>query len=482
MLFNSFQFLLFFLIVTPCYYLTPQAWRWLLLLLASCWFYAAFIPAYLLVLFAVILIDYTAGRLMEFTAGRKRKALLAMSIAGNLGVLVIFKYYNFFVDNVDQLLAAMGLHTRAFPLWHILLPIGLSFHTFQAMSYTLEVYKGRWRPEKHFGIYALYVMFYPQLVAGPIERPARLLPQFYQRHSFEPDGIALGLKKMLWGLFLKVVVADRLSIYVNYIHFRPELHSRIALITAATFYSFQLYCDFAGYSLIAIGAARTMGFSLSENFRRPFLSSSLREFWTRWHISLSTWFRDYLYFPLGGSRHSLLRTCFNITVVFLLSGLWHGANWTFVAWGLFHALVLVVETVIRRPDGGRPAGRGEVARRRRLWRMPGILYSFSVWTFSLILFRSVSLPKAEAFIERLFAAGTPWIIPADFDVRTTLIYSVFGIACVLAADIGKEFTKGRDLFMYHRKATVRITAYVTLAIMILMLGVFDGGQFIYFQF
>jgi alginate O-acetyltransferase complex protein AlgI len=476
MLFNSFQFLLFFLHVTPCYYLTPQAWRWLLLLLASCWFYAAFIPAYLLVLFAVILIDYTAGRLMEFAAGRKRKALLAMSMAGNLGVLVIFKYYNFFVDNVDQLLAAIGLPLRAFPLWHIILPVGLSFHTFQAMSYTLEVYKGRWRPEKHFGIYALYVMFYPQLVAGPIERPARLIPQFYQRHPLDFDGVALGLKKMLWGLFLKVVVADRLAIYVNYIHFRPELHSRIALITAALFYSFQLYCDFAGYSLIAIGAARTMGFSLSENFRRPFLSSSLREFWTRWHISLSTWFRDYLYFPLGGSRTGILRTCCNITVVFLLSGLWHGANWTFVAWGLFHALILIAETLIRRAYGGDPV------QRRRRWRIAGILYSFSIWTFSLILFRAISLEKAATFIERLFAPGTPWVISADFDVRTTLIYSVLGIAFVLAADIGREFAKGRNLFMYHRKTTVRVTAYVTLVVMILLLGVFDGGQFIYFQF
>ncbi|MDP4149275.1 MAG: MBOAT family O-acyltransferase [Bacteroidota bacterium] len=476
MLFNSFQFLLFFLIVTPCYYLTPQAWRWLLLLLASCWFYAAFIPAYLLVLFAIILIDYTAGRLMEFASGRRRKALLAMSIAGNLGILVIFKYYNFFVDNVDQLLAGMGLHTRAIPFWHIILPIGLSFHTFQAMSYTLEVYKGRWRPEKHPGIYALYVMFYPQLVAGPIERPARLIPQFYQRHPLDFDGLALGLKKMLWGLFLKVVVADRLAIYVNYIHFRPELHSRIALITAALFYSFQLYCDFAGYSLIAIGAARTMGFSLMENFRRPFFSASLREFWTRWHISLSSWFRDYLYFPLGGSRYGTGRTCLNISVVFLLSGLWHGANWTFVAWGLFHALILVVETLIRRLEGGNPA------RRRRRWRIPGILYTFSVWTFSLILFRASSVQKAGTFIERLFAPGTPWIIPGDFDVRTTLIYSVFGIVCVLAADIGKEFGKGSALFMYHRKATVRISAYVTLVVMILLLGVFDGGQFIYFQF
>jgi alginate O-acetyltransferase complex protein AlgI len=516
MLFNSFSFLLFFLVVTPLYYLTPFKLRWLLLLLASCYFYASFIPAYLLVLFAIIIIDYFAGRLIESASVenpaarasvggltspassiapssqastfRRKKFFLILSLAANLGVLAVFKYYNFFVANTNDLLALLHIHTRSFPLWTLALPIGLSFHTFQAMSYTIEVYKGNSAAEKHFGIYALYVMFYPQLVAGPIERPGKLLPQFRERHLPDYSGIAAGLKQMAWGLFMKVVVADRLAIFVNYVYSHPGSHGRLALLTASFFYSFQIYCDFAGYSLIAIGAARTMGFTLSENFRRPYFSASLRNFWSRWHITLSSWFRDYLYIPLGGSHTGALRYACNIAVVFLLSGLWHGANWTFVIWGLLHGLIILIESFssrlrrsrLRRSAFSRPVL--AASNPHPPSRLPGILYSFSLVTLLWIFFRSPDLHGAMVFLNRIFSPHTPWQIAGEFEERSLMLYSLFGIGCILAADMQKEFLSGKTLLLDHKKPGVRLAACIGLVLMIVLLGVFNGSQFIYFQF
>jgi D-alanyl-lipoteichoic acid acyltransferase DltB (MBOAT superfamily) len=267
---------------------------------------------------------------------------LGLSIVSNLAVLFIFKYHNFFVENLRLISANISSSPVIFNIWKWALPIGLSFHTFQAMSYTIEVYRGNQKAERHLGIYALYVMFYPQLVAGPIERPQNLIPQFYEKQNVNYDGIIAGLKLMLWGYFMKVVVADRLGIYVDYVFRDVAFHSRLSLLTAVFFYSFQIYCDFAGYSLIALGSARTMGYTLSTNFNRPYLALSLRDFWQRWNITLSRWFRDYLYYPLGGSRVMLSRYIFNVIVVFILSGLWHGANWTFVVWGLLHGMYILM--------------------------------------------------------------------------------------------------------------------------------------------
>lgn len=470
MIFNSFQFLIFFIVVTPLYYITPFKWRWLLLLIASCYFYASFIPAYLLVLFAVITIDYIAGRLIESSIGKKRRLFLIMSLIANLGLLAIFKYYNFFVDNVNELLGLCHIRTITFPYWQMALPIGLSFHTFQAMSYTVEVYRGNQPAERHFGIYALYVMFYPQLVAGPIERPQELLYQFRERHTADYDGITDGLKKMLLGMFMKVVVADRLAIYVNYVYAHAEWHSRLALLTAVFFYSFQIYCDFAGYSLIAIGAARTMGFTLSDNFRQPYLTSSLTDFWRRWHITLSRWFRDYLYIPMGGSRTGTLRYVFNILVVFLLSGLWHGANWTFIVWGLLHGLIILFERFSRGKKTGNKAG------------ITGMLCSFILVSLCWIFFRAASMADAFTIIHRIFSSATPWQIPGEFEERALLIYSLFGIGCILAIDIQKEFFGEKHLLLYHKNTNIRMAAVISLSVLILLLGVFDGRQFIYFQF
>jgi alginate O-acetyltransferase complex protein AlgI len=341
MLFNSLQFLLFFVIVTMLYFELPYKWRWLLLLIASCYFYMVFVPIYILILGFIIVIDFSAGLLIE-RYNRHKKTFLILSLLVNIGTLGLFKYYNFFIQNFN----------KAFQFWHIdnsfslldwALPIGLSFHTFQAMSYTIEVYRGRQEAEKHFGIYALYVMFYPQLVAGPIERPQNILHQFRENHTADWARIKSGLALMLQGFFKKIVIADRLAIVVDAAYSQPDSTNGLSLAIATIFYAFQIYCDFSGYSDIGIGAARVMGFRLMTNFNMPYLASSVTEFWQRWHISLSSWFRDYVYIPLGGNQVKTSRWIFNIAIVFLISGLWHGANWTFIVWGVLHGFYVIIE-------------------------------------------------------------------------------------------------------------------------------------------
>lgn len=471
MLFNSFYFLLFFPAVTVLYFLLPHKWRWLHLLIASCLFYCAFIPVYILILFFTIIIDYIAGLYIETAEGKKRKQYLIVSIIANVGVLAVFKYCNFFLDNANQVLEALHIGTRPIPLLDIILPIGLSFHTFQAMSYTIEVYRGNQKAEKHLGIYALYVMFYPQLVAGPIERPQNILHQFRERHYFDPGDMAKGLRLMLWGFFMKVVVADRLAQYVNAAYGNVTEHNGTTLLLATFLFSFQIYCDFAGYSYIAIGAARSMGFRLMTNFNRPYLATSVATFWKRWHISLSTWFRDYVYIPLGGSRVGRSRHFINLMIVFLLSGLWHGANWTFVIWGGLNGLYLIGESIL-------VPGRANMGKRSLLHRCGSILFTFLLISFSWIFFRAASVTEAFTIIGKI---GTE-TGSLPFLSWGTLVYSFIGLAVLLLTDNSRERLHGHWYFAEHPKTWVRMAWCIAIILMIVLLGVFDGGQFIYFQF
>ncbi|MGV3641211.1 MAG: MBOAT family O-acyltransferase, partial [Adhaeribacter sp.] len=347
MLFNSLEFLVFFLLVTGAYFSTPGRYKWVLLLAASSVFYLYFKVVYLFILYATIAISYAAGRAMD-RPGRAgwRRLFLFLGVAANLGVLAFFKYFPFFSAQLAGLGAWAGLGLDQ-PLADILLPIGLSFHTFQAISYLLEVYYRRQPAERHPGVFSLYVMFYPQLVAGPIERPQHLLPQLHAPKGFDLDRVASGLQRMLWGFFKKVVLADNLAGVVDQVYDQPGGLEGLPLLLATLAFAFQIYCDFSGYTDIALGCARVMGFSLVENFRFPYSSASVAEFWRRWHISLSNWFRDYVYIPLGGSRRGLLITCRNLVLVFLLCGIWHGASWNFVVWGLLHGFYLVVEALFR---------------------------------------------------------------------------------------------------------------------------------------
>ncbi len=485
MLFNSFTFLIFFPVVVTIYFVMPHRFRWAWLLAASCYFYMAFIPVYILILFFTIAIDYVAGILIENAQGKKRKSLLVMSIIANVGVLAIFKYYNFLGANANAIADVFHL-PYDFPLLSIILPIGLSFHTFQAMSYTIEVYRGRQPAERHLGVYALYVMFFPQLVAGPIERPQNLLHQFYENHVLEYDRVTAGLRQMAWGLFMKVVIADRLARYVNVVYNEPTNFQGLTLVVATIFFAFQIYCDFAGYSHIAIGAARVMGFRLMQNFDRPYLSRSIAEFWSRWHISLSTWFRDYVYIPLGGNRVARSKWYFNLFMTFLLSGLWHGANWTFVIWGGLNGFYLIF-SLGSKDIRARIASAFGLAGKPRLHTVFSVLVTFTLACIAWVFFRANNMTDALHVLRGAIAMPTlhqlvPDLVRAEGISKFEVGYSFFLIAALMAVEL---WSKKADLIrgFLTQPVWVRWPAYYAICMAIWLLGIStEAKAFIYFQF
>jgi len=495
LLFNSIEFLIFFPIVTILYFLLPHKWRWLLLLLASCMFYMAFIPVYIFVLFATIIVDYSAGLLMERSIGRRRQIYLVVSIVFTIAILFVFKYFNFFNTNI-ALIANFFHWNYPIEALKIILPIGLSFHTFQSMSYVIEVYRGKQKVERNFGIYALYVMFYPQLVAGPIERPQNLLHQFYEPHYFEYQRAIDSLKLMIWGLFKKVVIADRLAILVNHIYGNPSGYTGIPLIVATLFFAIQIYCDFSGYSDIAIGSAQFMGFKLMDNFNRPYFSKSIAEFWKRWHISLSTWFRDYLYIPLGGNRVSNHRWYYNLFITFLISGLWHGANWTYIIWGALNGFYLIfgIWTEKIREKAADLIG---LSRYPLIYKYTKVAITFSLVCFAWIFFRASNVFDALYIISHILSGTAETIrnmISGDYAVaRSLLVGKGLGLP-INEILLGSLFTALLIAFHYiQRHGSIRHmlsekpiyfrwAAYYLIVITILVFGVFNKSQFIYFQF
>ncbi len=476
MLFNSINFVFFFIIVTGLYFAIPHKYRWFLLLIASCYFYMAFVPIYILILGFTIVVDYFVGIWLENAVGKNRKILLVLSLIANIGVLAVFKYYNFLNDNLSLFLNDLGYHNSIKNL-SILLPIGLSFHTFQAMSYTIEVYRGNHKAERHFGIYSLYVMFYPQLVAGPIERPQNILYQFREKHPFVYTNVVEGLKLMLWGFFKKIVIADRLAIYVNAIYNNPTHHNGPTFMVATIFFAFQIYCDFSGYSDIAIGTARVMGFKLVTNFKRPYLSKNISEFWKRWHISLSTWFKDYLYISLGGNRVSIPRWYFNLIFVFTVSGLWHGANWTYIVWGALNGFYLVFAIVMEKFNKKFNHVIG-LNKTPLLNQTLQIITTFLLIAFSWIFFRANSFDDALLIVKKIF------IFKGEifYEKPSLVIYSVVGILFLLVVEFHQEYFPQKFPLMNNKSWVIRNLSYAFLIIIILMVGVFDSGQFIYFQF
>jgi D-alanyl-lipoteichoic acid acyltransferase DltB (MBOAT superfamily) len=437
----------------------------------------AFIPVYILILGFTIIVDYFAGIYIERVQGKKRKYFLIASIFANVGILAIFKYYNFLNNNLSVFLNHIG-YMNHIPNLSMLLPIGLSFHTFQAMSYTIEVYRGHQKAEKHFGIYALYVMFYPQLVAGPIERPQNMLHQFHEKHIFDYMRIVNGLKQMVWGFFKKIVIADRLALYVNAIYNNADQHNGITLLVATIFFAFQIYCDFSGYSDIAVGAAQVLGFKLMMNFNRPYFSKNISEFWKRWHISLSSWFRDYLYISIGGNRVSVPRWYFNLLFVFLISGFWHGANWTFIIWGGLNGLYLVFGIIIA-PLRKRATRIFQLNKFSTIQSIIQIVITFSLTCIAWVFFRANSLKDALMIIKKIFfVSGKLFLgVPKDH-----FFYSVLAIIVLLCIETKREYFPRRILLFHNNNWYVRRLSYACIIVMILLFGVFDGGQFIYFQF
>jgi D-alanyl-lipoteichoic acid acyltransferase DltB (MBOAT superfamily) len=482
MLFNSLPFIAFFIAVTVLYFTIPHRFRWFVLLVASCFFYMFFKAVYILILFFTIVIDYYAGIKLEETQDKKRKKLyLIISLIANIGVLVIFKYYNFINQNVTDLLVSWGIQ-NPIPFLNILLPIGLSFHTFQAMSYTIEVYRGNQKAERHFGIYALYVMFYPQLVAGPIERPQNIIHQFREPKQFEYANVSAGLKLMLWGFFKKVVVADRLAIGVDGVYSNVESYTGVALIVATVFFAIQIYCDFSGYTDIALGAAKVMGFTLMTNFDRPYAARSISEFWSRWHISLSSWFKDYLYIPLGGNRVSVSRLYFNLFVVFMVSGIWHGASWTFVIWGALHGVYLIFALLTKNFGTRITAWFGKMKMSFALNTL-NVLIVFALVTFAWLFFRAETFSDAKYIVRNMFNIDS---VDISRDIylnhgQDFFVTSVFVIG--LMELIQYLNSRYNNILFYSGKTPVRWSFCFVLVMMICLFGVYHkNSDFIYFQF
>jgi len=492
MLFNSWEFLLFFPIVIVVFYGIPHVHQWKWLLLTSCIFYMAFIPYYLLILLLIIIVDYFAAIFIENSVGKRRAIGLMLSVVVTCLVLFFFKYFNFAAKNFNWLSNVWGFDLSIDYL-NIILPLGLSFHTFQSLSYIIEVYRGNQKAERHFGIYSLYVMFFPQLVAGPIERPQNMLHQFHRKITFNEVTFKDGLKLLLWGLFKKVVIADNLATYVNPVFEDPNSYGSGSILIAVVFFYFQIYCDFSGYTDIARGAARMLGFELMKNFDLPFLSVSLTDFWKRWHISLSSWLRDYVYEPLAlrWRNAGIIGIVFALIFTFLISGMWHGAEWTFLIWGLGHGIALAVELMCSKIF--------KVKNRifpKKIGEILGVTRTFLLICLSYIFFRAQSLDNALDVLEGLSGLlpdMRDWINNFSFinfnqvrivghtaDQFITAVGFMIGLVLIEKAHSeGTLFSAFQTLPRY-----LQIVIYQVFLMILIVYGVWftKHASFIYFQF
>lgn len=490
MLFNSFSYLIFFPVVVVLYFAIPHRVRYIWLLAASYYFYMSWNPKYALLMALSTLITYLSGLLI---GGAQKKTwknfYVFLSMASNLSILFLFKYFDFFVDNMNRILAMLNME-MVNPTFDVILPVGISFYTFQALSYTMDVYRGDIYVEKNFFKYALFVSLFPQLVAGPIERSKNLLVQISRRHYFDYERAKSGLVMMLWGLFLKLVIADRMALLVDKVYGNFEEYEGIAFIIATLFFGIQIYCDFSSYSLIAKGSARVMGFTLMDNFKQPYFARSIGEFWHRWHISLSTWFRDYLYIPLGGNRKGTFRKYVNIMIVFLVSGLWHGANWTFIVWGFLHGSFQVIGQITRPLKDWLAAAFG-LRTDSLSYKIGQMFITYLLVNFAWIFFRAPNMSVAFEVIRRMFTVWNPWIIfdgslfelglsSGNFFVGicSLLMLLAVSLAQYRGVAIGRIFAEQGYIF--------RSVLTLILLFAIILFGVYgpgyNAGQFIYFQF
>ena len=478
MFFNSIDFAIFLPIVFILYwFVTAKHLKLqnLLLVGASYFFYAFWDWRFLsLIVFSTVL-DFIVGLLLEKENNQgRRKLYLLISVVVNLGFLGFFKYFNFFLENFIEVFSLFGMSLRASSL-QIILPVGISFYTFQTMSYTIDVYRKNLKPTKNFIAFSAFVSFFPQLVAGPIERAAQFLPQFYVKRKFDKENAVRGLRQILWGLFKKVVIADNCAVYANEIFNNYPDYSGSTLILGAVFFTFQIYCDFSGYSDIAIGTSRLFGFNLMKNFSYPYFSRDIGEFWRRWHISLSSWFRDYLYIPLGGSRGGVLSKIRNIFIIFIVSGFWHGANWTFVIWGALNAIYFL-PLLLREKNRG---NMGIVASESSLpsfKELRQILFTFSLSVFAWIFFRSDSIGDSLCFLNGLLTRSF-FSMPIIFPKRVIAFIGVL----VIVEWWGRREEFAIDMLHRRMKPFARWIFYYCLLFSILWLGG-EEQEFIYFQF
>lgn len=491
MLFNSVKFILFFPFVTLLYYITSYKYRWILLLIASYYFYMSWKPVYALLMFLTTFLTYITAILMDRSKSKKaKKGFLILDLVINLGILFIFKYFNFISLSFNSLFNWFSFPYEL-PTLKLLLPVGISFYTFQALGYTVDVYRGDTEVEKHFGIFALFLSFFPQLVAGPIERSNNLLPQFYEKHDIDLNKMKDGFVLMIWGLFKKVVIADKLAVFVNQIYNQPQNYTGVPLILATIFFAFQIFCDFSGYSDIAIGCANILGFDLMNNFDKPYTAKSISEFWRRWHISLSTWFKDYVYIPLGGNRVSQKRWYFNQFVVFFLSGLWHGANWTFAIWGILHGIYIILSRLTRDIQN-KFANKMGLTRFSKLYSVIRIIITFVLVDFAWIFFRANSLSDAMYICSNLFTdISTGLSYAAISELLATLGIKKFdflmGIISIVFLELIHKYQGESSIakIINEKPLWIRWSFCYLILFAIILLGGYgyeEHTQFIYFQF
>ena len=498
MLFNSIDFLIFFPVVVLIYFIIPDRIKYIWLLAASYYFYMGWNAKYALLLLFSTAVTYLSGIAMD-AVGRKtessekrikyRKLVVALSFILNLGILFVFKYLDFASDLLAFIISKAGLSVTI-PRFDILLPVGISFYTFQALSYTMDVYRGEIYAERNFLRYALYVSFFPQLVAGPIERSKNLLKQLAVPTRFDHARALDGLYLMLWGYFLKIVLADRIAVVVSAVYDGYEIYPGWYLVVGTVLFAFQVYCDFAGYSTIAIGAAKILGIDLMENFNAPYTSMSIAELWRRWHISLTTWFRDYVYFPLGGSRKGRLRKDINIMIVFLVSGLWHGAGMHYVAWGGINGLYQVIGERLK-PIREKTAVLLHVKTDVLSFRLYKVLVTFLLTLFSDIFFRANDMAAAGTIIKSIFTTHNPWIL---FDGSLYKLglgaaefrFMLICIGVLIFADIMKRMGISIRKIIGEQGYVFRVLFFVFAVTFLLTFGVwgpgYDANNFIYFQF
>ena len=496
MLFNSLDFLLFFPVVTLLYFVIPVRFRHLWLLAASYYFYMCWSPRYALLMLFSTAVTWLGGRLIvragrlsdEKKRRRNRKSALIFSLVANLAVLCVFKYLHFIFDNIVYAISLFG-GTFTPPKIDLLLPVGISFYTFQALGYTIDVYRGDIDAEPNFLRYALFVSFFPQLVAGPIERSGSLLRQLRTEQRFDGARVRAGLVRMGWGLFMKMVIADRLAYFVDTVYNAPEGQSGSAVLLASLFFMFQVYCDFGGYSNIAIGAAQVMGVKLMTNFHGPFLATSVRDFWRRWHISLSSWFRDYVYFPLGGSRKGKWRSMLNTMIVFLLSGLWHGAAWHYVFWGGMHGLFLNIGR-LTLPARKKLRAVLHIREDGTLHRAMSLCVTFVLLAATYVLFRANTMHDIGVLFRAMFcdfrlsALAGEGLFALGLD-RADFTVALAALGVLIVCDVLAE--KRDQVEALERQALpLRWTAYLLLAFTIIIFGIYgpkyESAAFIYFAF
>lgn len=491
MLFNSIEFILFFSLVTLLYYITNYKYRWIILLAANYIFYMAGGPKYVIYILITTFTTYATAIIMDKlpTKGQKKKFLI-LNLVVNIGILFTLKYFNFISLSLNSIFKSISV-SYEFPTFNLILPIGISFYTFKALGYSIDVYRGDIKAEKHFGIFALFLSFFPQVLSGPIERSYNLLPQFYEKHEVDLNKIKDGLILMLWGFFKKIVIADNLAIFVNHVFNNPHSFTGIPLIMASVFFAFQIYYDFSGYSDVAIGCAKVLGFDSMKNFDKPYTSKSITEFWRKWHISLSSWFKDYVYIPLGGNRVSTSRWCFNQLVVFLLSGLWHGANWTFVLWGLLHGIFTIISKLTRNI-------RSQITNKLGLDKYPKIHYAMKVMItfilvdFAWIFFRANSVSDAIYIVSNMFTNirdGLSLTSISELLVAMGISIFNFKIITIFTVLLGLiEFYENYSFIgeMVNKKPfIIRWGFYYLLIFSIILLGGYgyeEHTQFIYVQF